>query len=654
MKKQWKKKSAVRARNWISHSKVGKSLTIFPQKKLLLFSALVFLLVASALIIFFRLSDSQITSEAPASLEYVASQRWSVREYNGSNISDILIKKVCVNAFSSGFDLSGMVLFYANSTACYRYIQSTDSFIMQVSGDIRSNLSDTSGSGWLRYAPGDLVLVWDNETLDFTVAAIKAGIIVQNLYLVAIRNALGGCSVGSGLWPPDSSGVSQARNLIGLPSNLYPIMQFPIGYPKDPYATGTLQPTSGNLPSPLESNKDLMNVFKEKKDLFTEWKSDALPQQKLSNLLWSMYGYSLLGTGHRTTPSAMGEYALQIYGCNTSGAYSYDPLTHSLNLINSTDLRSTIVAHAGVASYLSSAPVIMTICWNSSFGWQGEFQDWLDYQRVMIGLCLQNLYLSANVWDTGVSDAAITTNYDELRGDLQLPEYIYPMYLVGAGEKPSYSLNLHILDWDLIDSIAGAYVYKDSDMKASDTNGWANWTDVGSTVNIKVKWVETWVNGTFSVVVDGDKTIDVRCKIFDIVVKCIEGQQQAALENVNVSLFCGERMIQSGITSKKGKANLFDIPNNTLTFVGYDGNNNLIANDTRTVVSEGQLETIICDKNYEISQMKWEITEIWINSSSIVLPSMLILIAVPQMAWLRRRVRAENYKQDKSRGDGAN
>jgi len=180
------------------------------------------------------------------------------------------------------------------------------------------------------------------------------------------------------------------------------------------------------------------------------------------------------------------------------------------------------------------------------------------------------------------------------------------VYVISMGHK----LNLRVKDWDLTDSIQGAYVYKDSDVKVSDVNGWANWTGVSGTVNIKVKWFGFWVNGTFTVTVDGNKTIDVRCKIFDVTITCEESLQQAVLQDVNVTIYnatlMGE-MIRTGTTGPNGKVNLDNVPNGTLTLIAYDGNNLRIAQVPITIVSEGQQETIVCDENYVTTQFKWEI-----------------------------------------------
>lgn len=173
-----------------------------------------------------------------------------------------------------------------------------------------------------------------------------------------------------------------------------------------------------------------------------------------------------------------------------------------------------------------------------------------------------------------------------------------------------YALNLRVKDWDLIDSISNAYVYKNSDIKMSDANGWANWTGVSGTVQIKVKWYGSWVNGTFSVTVNADKCIDVRCNIFDIVITTIEGVQGAILQYANVTMYNSEgSKIRTGITGSDGKVSLANVPNSTLTFTVYDGASpqHMIANVTRTITTENQAETVTCDQNYVSTTQNWSI-----------------------------------------------
>ena len=237
------------------------------------------------------------------------------------------------------------------------------------------------------------------------------------------------------------------------------------------------------------------------------------------------------------------------------------------------------------------------------------------------------------IWLPKSRDALLRAGYQVTTNEQQMNVYV-------LNAEIGYNLNLHVKDWDLTDNIEGALVYKDSDVKTSDANGWANWTDATGTVAIKVDWFGGWVNGTFSVTMDSDKTIDVRCNIFDIGLTCVEDNNQALLQNANVTATAGGSKVASEITNSNGGVNLVNVPNGTLTFSVYDANNNVIANTTRTIVSEGQSETITCNQNYVTLEINWQITEVWI-SNSLLVPTLMLTMGIGlsySMRYLKKRL----------------
>jgi hypothetical protein len=211
------------------------------------------------------------------------------------------------------------------------------------------------------------------------------------------------------------------------------------------------------------------------------------------------------------------------------------------------------------------------------------------------------------------------------------------------------------MDWDLTDSIQDAYVYVDSGVKISDANGWANWTETSGTLFVKVKWYGGWVNGTFMVEVDSDKTIDVRCNIFDITVTAIESEQGAVLQYVNVTAYnATNNMIQSGITDSDGKVYLTNVPNSTLNFTCYEDGSpqHVIANVTRTITTENQTETVICDQNCVSMSQEWGIIADN-NPFSLTLGPLLTFGVLNYLRintkGLKERVKTIRSKQDNER-----
>jgi len=198
-----------------------------------------------------------------------------------------------------------------------------------------------------------------------------------------------------------------------------------------------------------------------------------------------------------------------------------------------------------------------------------------------------------------------------------------------------YALNLRVMDFDNATAISGAYVYKGSDVKTSNVNGWANWTGVSGTVSIKVKYYGAWVYGV-SLTVSSPTTKIMKCNIFDIQITTIEGTSGTPPHNVwlqyaNVTVFNATstqtNKITTGITGVSGVVSLLNVPNSTLTFTIYDGatpTKHVIANVTRTITAENQAETITCTSYAVSATLNGAIVEGRVKSAGIILPFILI------------------------------
>lgn len=363
----------------------------------------------------------------------------TIRNWSAAPIEDEIMKAICKNSFASAFDSEGMELYISNSTGTYQYDKESNLFVLKVSGDLRYELGVDIGQTFVANAPYIITLIYNDEIEPSpSDANRKGGIIVQNLYILAIRHNLGGACVGDRIY--DDEVTTNIQNHLGLAENLKPILLFPIGYlaADQSYPTGDLQATTGNLPNPIESSMGVMELLQKSHQLSTEWENISVSPQKLSNMLWATYGYSLLGTGHRTVPSAHGEYPFQIYVCNETGVYNYTAESHSLHQTSSIDKRPDVTRHANAPEYLEKAPVLLLFCWNSEVGTNNasDADSGGRFINVGYGCCFQSLYLSTTAWNISISSPFHTYNYDAFRtdvSDLPLPN-IYPMYLIGLGE----------------------------------------------------------------------------------------------------------------------------------------------------------------------------------------------------------------------------
>jgi len=360
----------------------------------------------------------------------------SIRNWSDTPIEDEIIKTIFRKSFASTFDLKGIELYMLNSSGTYRYYKEGDLFILKSSEDMRYQLGLDVDQTFIANAPCIITVTWNDAIEPSPLSAHRrGGMIVQNLYILAIRYNLGGVCIGDGLYA--NKVTIKIQEHLGLSPNLKPVLLFPMGYlPQgQSYPTGDLQSTSGNVPNPLESSIDVLELFQKS----VIWENVSVSQQTLSNILWSTYGYSLLLTGHRTVPSAYGEYPFQIYVCDETGVYNYTAESHSLYQTSSIDKRSDVVMHAGAPEYMGKAPALLVFCWNSQVGTHNasDSDSGGRFINVGYGSCFQNLYLSATLWGISITPTFCTDSYDSLRMDLSdLPLLnIYPMYLIGLGEK---------------------------------------------------------------------------------------------------------------------------------------------------------------------------------------------------------------------------
>ncbi|MBN1291845.1 MAG: SagB/ThcOx family dehydrogenase [Candidatus Latescibacteria bacterium] len=78
-----------------------------------------------------------------------------------------------------------------------------------------------------------------------------------------------------------------------------------------------------------------------------------LPDQLLSDLLWSAFGVTSQKTGRRTAPSAFNAQEIDIYLLKYDGVYRYDAFQHGLDQIQTGDVRDLVAQQV----YARSAPV---------------------------------------------------------------------------------------------------------------------------------------------------------------------------------------------------------------------------------------------------------------------------------------------------------
>jgi SagB-type dehydrogenase family enzyme len=125
---------------------------------------------------------------------------------------------------------------------------------------------------------------------------------------------------------------------------------------------------------------------------------EGLTLDEVSQLLWAAQGVTD-DQGHRTAPSAMARYPLQVYllaGNVTglpSGVYHYSPQGHSLAVMMQGNIDDYYNAAAGFEAWIKTAPAIFVITGAIDSFNQMPGQDMSRWVYVEAGAAAENLLL---------------------------------------------------------------------------------------------------------------------------------------------------------------------------------------------------------------------------------------------------------------------
>jgi SagB-type dehydrogenase family enzyme len=143
------------------------------------------------------------------------------------------------------------------------------------------------------------------------------------------------------------------------------------------------------LPKPqLDGGRPLMQVLKDRKSS-RDFRSEKLPLQVLSNLLWAASGINRSDSGRRTAPSAANWQEIDIYLAMAEGLYLYDPKSHLLKPILAEDIR----ALAGRQPFVKDAPLNLIYVADFSRISRGANEEKEFYSAADTGFIAQNVYL---------------------------------------------------------------------------------------------------------------------------------------------------------------------------------------------------------------------------------------------------------------------
>jgi len=120
---------------------------------------------------------------------------------------------------------------------------------------------------------------------------------------------------------------------------------------------GIAAQTTVVLPKPTKNCEMTLMQALQQRHSTREFKSDAISDQQLSDLLWAACGLNRKD-GRITAPSAMNMQDIKVYVLRSDGAWRYQPLGHELTKVSTENL---IEAIAGKQVSVKTAPVVLLL-----------------------------------------------------------------------------------------------------------------------------------------------------------------------------------------------------------------------------------------------------------------------------------------------------
>lgn len=148
--------------------------------------------------------------------------------------------------------------------------------------------------------------------------------------------------------------------------------------------------TAMALPNPERSGgMSLMEAIAKRRSS-RAFSPKELPDQVLSDLLWTAYGINR-ADGHRTAPSAINAQEIDLYVALPSGAYLYDAAENLLRIITTREIRSV----TGYQDFVATAPLDVVFVANYARMKMIAARDRENFAAVTVGAIAQNIYLFA-------------------------------------------------------------------------------------------------------------------------------------------------------------------------------------------------------------------------------------------------------------------
>ena len=227
-------------------------------------------------------------------------------------------------------------------------------------------------------------------------------------------------------------GIDQARCaqvISGLPILL---IAFGLAWCTQGHADRGDEPTV-KLPTARRTGRVSLEEALARRRSVRDFAGTALSDAELSQLLWAAQGITQRSLGLRTAPSAGALYPLEVFLSTQAGVFQYEPETHQLHQLISTDVRNALFKAALRQESVRDAPAVFAIV--------GVYERTAKkyrstrakrYVHIEAGHAAQNLLLQAVAMDL-VAVPIGAFEDDKVKRVLALPRTHEPLYLVPVG-----------------------------------------------------------------------------------------------------------------------------------------------------------------------------------------------------------------------------
>jgi len=149
------------------------------------------------------------------------------------------------------------------------------------------------------------------------------------------------------------------------------------------------------LPKPQKTGKVSIEETLSRRRSVRSFKSQALTESEIGQLLYTAQGISEDGRGLRTAPSAGATYPLEVYLVTAEGIFHYLPERHALELKKAGDFRESLAEACLDQNSIRTAPASIVFSAVFERTTRRYQQRGERYVHIEVGHAAQNVHLQA-------------------------------------------------------------------------------------------------------------------------------------------------------------------------------------------------------------------------------------------------------------------